>query len=201
MLVWYEHFKFFIRYGFRNVYIVMLNTLLLLIILFYVYPLKFLAKLLLGIYGAMLGRLLGFGGSIVSSFGGTIDPSDMPVLMVIYGLGAAGIFLTLALMYRYAYKKSAELDLNEIEIFDTKVSIYSNVLLGSVPLFSIALALIIPHPAVASAASGFCYFLYWPVMWFYGKRMGSKRKLLLQPKDILTEVAQRAFSFQQILTP
>src|SRR5690606_4445590 len=45
-LIWYEHFIFFIRYGFRNKYIVFLNILLLFIVLFYVYPLKFLAKLL-----------------------------------------------------------------------------------------------------------------------------------------------------------
>jgi hypothetical protein len=59
MLVWYQHYIFFLRYGFRNSAIVVLNTVLVFIILFYVYPLKFLAKLLVLIYGTLPGRLVG----------------------------------------------------------------------------------------------------------------------------------------------
>ncbi len=47
--IWYEHYLFFIRYGFRNRYIVLLNTALLFFVLLYVYPLKFLAKLAISV--------------------------------------------------------------------------------------------------------------------------------------------------------
>ena len=57
MLVWYQHFIFFLRYGLKNSKIVALNTILLFIILFYVYPLKFLAKTLSLIYGGMISGL------------------------------------------------------------------------------------------------------------------------------------------------
>src|SRR6185295_5679828 len=40
--IWHQHFIFFFRYGLRNGQIIALNSLFLVIVLFYVYPLKFL---------------------------------------------------------------------------------------------------------------------------------------------------------------
>ena len=42
MMCWYYHYKFFRRYGLEDFPTILLNTLLLFVILFYVYPLKFL---------------------------------------------------------------------------------------------------------------------------------------------------------------
>ena len=179
MLVWYQHFMFFLRYGLRNSAVVVLNTMLLFIILFYVYPLKFLMKMLTGIYGALLGRVFGMETNIVKTLSGMISGNDMPKLMTIYGLGAAGIFLVLMFMYRYAYKKADELALNKIEIFDTRASIYTNLLMASIPLLSVFLILVIPNLALASSISGFSYFLYFPVMTIFGKQVTKKRNQLL----------------------
>lgn len=180
-LVWYQHFIFFIRYGFRNSVIVALNTLLLFLILFYVYPLKFLTKLLVLIYGHLFSNLIGFKTSMGEQFENMIGKSNVSTLMIVYGLGAAGIFFVLMLMYRYALKKAAELELNEIERFDTKVSIYSNLLMGSIPLLSVLIVIVIPYDVVAGPLSGLVYFLYFPVMTIYAKKMSKKRKKLLTP--------------------
>lgn len=178
-LVWYQHFIFFIRYGFRNATVVTLNTLLLFIILFYVYPLKFLAKMLVLIYGAMIGNLFGYNTSIPRALEGMMEGTDMPQLMIIYGIGAASIFIVLMLMYRYALKNADKLELNEIEIFDTKVSVYSNMLMAGIPLLSVLFILIIPDEIVSSIISGVTYFLYFPVMLVFGKRADRRRKRLL----------------------
>src|SRR5215204_2185504 len=45
--VWYDHYKFFRRYGLRDFLIVVLNAALLFLVLMYVYPLKFLFTLLI----------------------------------------------------------------------------------------------------------------------------------------------------------
>lgn len=174
MFVWYEHFKFFIRYGFRNRTIVFLNTLLLFIILFYVYPLKFLSRLLMKIYGEIFGY-----DASHSIYQTHITTQEVPQLMIIYGFGAAAIFLTLMFMYRYALKNAEELELNELEVFDTRVSVYSNLLMTSIPLLSVFLALVIPNPGIASAVSGFSYFLYTPAMIIFGRTMDKKRKAIL----------------------
>ena len=44
--------------------------------------------------------------------------SDGPTLMLIYGVGAASIFICMALLYWHALRKTDMLKLNEIEIFD-----------------------------------------------------------------------------------
>lgn len=174
-MVWFQHFIYFIRYGFRSRTIVLLNTLLLFILLFYVYPLKFLTKFLVVIYSSILG----IDHSASETLQQMIAMEDIPSLMIIYGLGAAGIFVVLMFMYIYALKKSGELELNELEIFDTRTSIYGNALMAAIPLLSVFFAAIIPNIGLSSNLSGFIYVLYWPVMAFFGKRMSRKRRRIL----------------------
>src|SRR5271155_944063 len=46
--VWYCHYKFSRRYGLQTVYTIVLNSALIFVVLFYVYPLKFLFTLAIG---------------------------------------------------------------------------------------------------------------------------------------------------------
>lgn len=176
MLIWYEHFIFFLRYGMRNRKMILLNTLFLVIVLFYVYPLKFLTKLIiLGPVAYVMNEE-----SILAEIQSMINREDMGQLMIIYGVGAIGVFLVLMLMYRYALQKAEELELNEIEIFDTKTSIRTNLLMASVPAVSVILALIFINSWLAGPISGFAYFLYTPVMFLHGRMVDRKRRELLQ---------------------
>lgn len=54
--VWYQHAKFFRRFGLQDAYISFLNCVLLFVVLFYVYPLKFLFTMVIGNLAG--GRLL-----------------------------------------------------------------------------------------------------------------------------------------------
>lgn len=176
LLIWYEHFTFFFRYGLRNGKMIFLNTLFLVIVLFYVYPLKFLTKLIiLGPISYLMNEE-----HILTEVKGMINGEDMGQLMIIYGVGAVSVFMVLMLMYRYALQKAEELELNEIEIFDTKISMRTNLLMASVPAISVILALIFINSWLAGPISGFAYFLYTPIMFWHGRNVDRKRKKLLQ---------------------
>jgi len=85
--IWYEHFLFFIRFGFRNRRIVLLNAILLFLILFFVYPLKFLAKILVGIYIRPFIGLFGGNTDWMQGPGDMISSVEqMSWLLIVYGL-------------------------------------------------------------------------------------------------------------------
>ncbi len=174
VLIWHEHFIFYYRYGLRNGKMVSLNAIFLALVLFYVYPLKFLTKLIEFPISFLLNDE-----ALFNELKGMISGNDMPDLMIIYGLGAASVFFMLVLMYRYALKNAKELELNEIEIFDTRVSIRTNFLMGMVPVLSVLMALIFYGHWRAGMISGFTYFLYPIVMFIHGKRVKKGREKIL----------------------
>src|SRR5215831_9543037 len=83
--VWYEHSLFFRRYGLQDTYSVLLNCVLLFVVLFYVYPLKFLFTVLVG---QMTHGVLMSGGEAHAAL--FQDASEARTLLIIYGLGFAG---------------------------------------------------------------------------------------------------------------
>lgn len=113
--IWYKQFLFFRKFGLEDRTTVVLNGLLLVVVLFFVYPLKFLL-------GYMVNRLLG-GSRVVTLPGGhvvpAIEPGHYPILFMIYGLGFAAVFCVFALLYLHAYKKRDELKLSPLEAYDT----------------------------------------------------------------------------------
>lgn len=171
-LLWHSHFIYFLRYGFRNARIVFLNAILLFLILFYVYPLKFLAKLLTSLN--FLPMVIGPEAAELHLHN-MIAPDDFPQLMIIYGLGCMAIFLLFALMYRYAFQQREALGLSAIEVFDTESSIYGNLLMAAIPALSALVATI----ALLSSSNAFgewsgpVYVLYGaviPLFWRFRKK-------------------------------
>lgn len=185
ILIWHEHFQFYLRYGLHNSRILVLNTLFLAIVLFYVYPLKFLTKIIILF---PIGFLVG-DQQLLTELKGMIRAQDMGQLMIIYGVGAASVFLVLMYMYRYAYRKADELQLTELERFDTKTSIRTNLLMAVVPVASVILATIFINSWLAGPLAGFIYFLYTPIMLWHGRNAEKKRSMLVASlnKDLSTE--------------
>jgi uncharacterized membrane protein len=183
LLIWYQHFIFFFRYGIRNGKVLFLNTLFLIIVLFYVYPLKFLTKLIgLFPFAYLFGQ-----DKIIEELVDLYRGTDMAYLMIIYGVGATAVFIVLMFMYRYALKNAAELQLNEIEIFDTRASMIANGLMGLIPFVAVVVAVIFRGQQLVGLYSGFIYMLYIPVMSFYGKSTNKKREKIL---DSLTKAGE-----------
>ena len=177
VVIWYQHYIFFLRYGLQNTRTASVNTFLLFMLLIYVYPLKFLARFLVEMYSSLIfGTKINF----EASFGEPLTGDNMTLLMTAYGAGATFIFLALSWLYRHAYKKRDELELNEYEVFATKSSLWQNLLMSSIPFLSTIVAFLHPfgNGAVNFAIAGFIYMLYPPVMITFGYKMRKKSEKL-----------------------
>ena len=167
--VWHDHYKFFRRYGLRDNVTVYLNAALLFIVLFYVYPLKFLFTML-------VDQLLGFDETVRLPNGSVVDaiePAQWPLLMVIYGAGFVAVQLVFALLYLRAYVLRDTLGLNAFERSKTREEIQGFLLTIGVGVISIAIA-VLGGEAAASWA-GYSYLLLFPALQINSYLMDSRR--------------------------
>ncbi len=163
--VWYQHSKFFRRYGLQDTYTVFLNCVLLFVVLFYVYPLKFLFTILVGqLSNGMLLPQSSTEGPLI------LAAEDTRALMLIYGLGFAAVFAVFALLYIYAYRKRTALKLNELEIHRTRHSLIDNCAMAGIGLASAGATLVLPDRLVGLA--GFIYFSIGIYEWIAGAILG-----------------------------
>lgn len=166
--VWYEHSKYFHRYGLLDAYTAFLNAVLLFVVLFYVYPLKFLFTFLVG----MMTR----GATLPEASHGPIlqTTGDARTLMIIYGLGFAAVFLVFTLLYWNAWRLRKAMELNDIESFRTRVSLIDNAAMCCFGLVSALLALLLPKSQVGLA--GYVYFIIGFYHWIAGTIAGKREK-------------------------
>lgn len=193
--IWYEHYIFFLRYGLKDMRTIYLNALLLFTILIYIYPLKFLFTFLTTTVGLIVKHLI-FGTEVnerlKAMFAEVITPDQMPILMALYGFGAASIFIIFSLMHHNAWKRRDIMKLNVIEKFYVKWSIYKNLCMALPPLVSAVLSLIVmvSSSRLASTAAGMAYGLY-SIMAFYtlkeNKAKAKARKAMEELKNSSSE--------------
>lgn len=171
-IVWFNHYRFFRRYGLQDSFTVWLNALLLFVVLFYVYPLKFLFTWLVSMFTG--------GGGMARLPDGTmtkmVEPAESYRLMIIFGIGYVAVFFIFVLLHLHAYRKRDELELNELERFDTRHDLRENIINVLIGLLSIAVAAI-GGPRYAGLA-GLTYMLLGPTMAVHGFIMGAQRQKL-----------------------
>lgn len=173
--VWFNQYKFFRRYGLRDTTTVMLNAALLFVVLFYVYPLKFLFSFLIDEFTGGHGEVRLPNGNIAAM----IESHDqMASLMVIFDLGYLAVFGVFALLYFHAYRKREELELNVLERFDTRVSIQDSLLNCSIAICS--LLIIFVGGAKRAGLAGMIYMFSAVVLTASGMIMGKRRRRLEQ---------------------
>src|SRR5438270_5365482 len=114
--LWYSQFTFHRRYGLEDRVTVVLNLALLFMVLFFVYPLKFLFNVILG--DPRMRQQV----ATVHGIERVVLPQHKPIIFAIFGAGFVGVMTIFMLLYRHAYKKRDELELNEFEIFETEHS-------------------------------------------------------------------------------
>jgi uncharacterized membrane protein len=158
MWIWHAHYTFFRRYALSDGYTIVINTMLLFLVLYYVYPLKFIFSIVTGAIAVHGGR------------------GDAATLFVIYGLGFAGIFALLLLLYLHAYHRRDELQLNEYEVHDTQTDMWMFGSYVAIGVVSTVVALLAPGRWTSLA--GWSYFLIGPVSALIGARRGYARRLL-----------------------
>jgi uncharacterized membrane protein len=170
--VWYFHYKFSRRYGLQTVYTIVLNAALIFVVLFYVYPLKFLFTLAVG--GMSGGRTVP-----ASQLNRMVTNShELLQLWLIYSAGVIAVYGLFALLYQYAYRKRRELELNEYEILSTRNAIIHFAGLAGVGVIVAIAALVLPAAYVGYAGFLFCLNGIWG--WLAGSVMRKQQRLVLE---------------------
>ena len=162
IMIWYEHYTFFRRYGFEDVWTIALNAALLFVVVLYIYPLKFM-------FSAVIGQLFGLrqGGERVP-----LQWADAPALMTLYSVSIIAVFGIIGLMYLHAYRQREMLQLDEVEVLLTRSSLFAHAIWIAVALLAIAISLVGGPRWVPLA--GFSYALLGPLQAFNGMRFGKR---------------------------
>lgn len=136
--IWYAQNTFFRRFGLHDTITITLNGVLLFMVLFYVYPLKFL-----------------FTGMFLHNSFST--PEEMKILMCIYSGGFVVIYLLFAFMYLHALRQRVVLNMTDSEIFEARTTVYQDFIISGVGTLSVITVF-----AGLAQFSGIIYILIWP---------------------------------------
>lgn len=164
--IWYSHYKFFRRYGLSDIFTLTLNALLLFVVLFYVFPLKFVFSYVIN--GMLFPNMAGHH---------VVGASEVGTMMMIYGSGFYLIFMIFGALHWHAYRLRETLELNVVEVFMTKSAIQSCVLLMSIAIVSMLLACF-ENPFISGFLAGITYGLIGPTLAIHGWRRGKGLKAL-----------------------
>lgn len=160
-LIWRTHYKFSRRYGLEDPYTVFLNVVLLFLVLFYVYPLKF-------VFTLLFSEITGVDAV------GNLGWHEASVLMRIYAAGFFAVFLLFVLMYAHAYRVRRRLGLNPVEVLETRFALQENAILALVGVTSFLVALKSPGWA------GWSYLAIGPLLAIHGMIFGKRVRLLAE---------------------
>jgi uncharacterized membrane protein len=171
--VWYAQHNFFRRYGLQDGITIVLNGALLFLVLFYMYPLKFLFAFLVSSFTG--------GHGLAHLPDGRIEPmvanaEQGRMMMIIYGLGFMAVFTVFVLLYLHAFRKRHELELTDVEIFDARDSIGEHLMMVLVGALSIAVL----FATGSSGLSGLTYVLIGPAQTIHGMIRGRQRRRLFE---------------------
>jgi uncharacterized membrane protein len=152
--IWYEHYAFFRRFDAEDPLTIALNCVLLFIVLFFVYPLKF---VFMNVVNMMSGQHVAFRDMSVV---------DNRLLLTVYSAGFVGIMLVFVLLYWNVYRKREALQLTPEEVFEARVGARTHALSVGVGLVSLVLAWTLPVNLFWIA--GPVYALQGPIHWRNG---------------------------------
>jgi hypothetical protein len=155
MLIWSIHHAFFRRYDLEDRTTIVLNACLLFVVLFYVYPLKFITE---GIASYFLG--------VGDTTRGMRDWNDLATLFALYGGGFVAIFLLVSLLYLHAWRQRERLELTPEERFDATFYSRHYAIFVLVGLLSVGIAW--SGWGIRYGLPGYTYFLLGPFCTFHG---------------------------------
>lgn len=168
--IWVEHWLFSRRYDLQDGPTTFLNLLLLFLLLFYAYPMKFLFTLLgVGWFGPI--------GSLTQTkmLEGMQGGADAVRLFVFYGIGYGSIFLVLALLYVRAFRLRERLGLDGVEVALTRSGITQCLLQAGIATSSVVVS---ATWGVAWGVPGWLYGLIGPLMAIHRTLVGRRIRAL-----------------------
>jgi uncharacterized membrane protein len=155
LMIWQEHHNFFRRYGVHDGVTIWLNGLLLFVVLFYVYPLKFLMTMLIGPNGVLFGRRPQ-----------GVSDADVPGLMLMYAIGFMALFLILAALHWRALSCLRDAPEAGVDLRLLRMHLGGCLVYVSIGVLSIVLMKVLPY-RIGFAASGFVYSFIGPAHYVY----------------------------------
>jgi uncharacterized membrane protein len=164
--VWYQHCRFFRRYGLQDPTAVALNCCLLFCVLFYVYPMKFLFTAAFAQEG--------------------LTEEQMRNLFVIFGAGYVAIFAIFALLYWHAWRKREELALTPLERLITQHSLFHQGAMVLIGLGSMLAAVTLPVQLIGLA--GLFYFITLPYFTVSERIFGKQQRSLAEQQQVDGEI-------------
>jgi uncharacterized membrane protein len=168
MLVWFGHYTFFRRFGTHDAGTIWLNGLLLFVVLFYVYPMKFL---------------------FLSAFhlaGGLAHGSEMREVVLLYAAGLATIYFLFSALYANAYRQRRKLELTPVEQMLTRHFILEEAGTGLVGIIVCVTALMLPPFKSAMACLLFMVIGVWKS--FMGRRSGRAARRMQSQADAILPI-------------
>lgn len=160
--IWIAHTNVFRRYALGDTYTLVVNGILLFTVLFYVYPLKFMATAIVAMFG---------GAKEIVLTGEQVGP-----LFIIYGLGWTMVFFMIALLYRHAYKTRAAMHIDAIAAYDAHTHSIHYMGFAAVGVVSVMLA--VAGIGVRYGVPGFAYGLVGPISAINGSNRRKKREIV-----------------------
>ena len=145
MMVWWAHFRFFRRYGLHDFATMCINSCLLFLLLFYVYPLKFLFTIFIGQFAGQDNQ------NVFRTF------AEGQEMMVVYCIGFAAVYAAITALYINAWRLRDDLKLNTLERTLTKSYIWDFGGVACVGLLAMVIAMVLP--AQRSPHAGFVFFV------------------------------------------
>ncbi|HET6763594.1 MAG TPA: TMEM175 family protein [Longimicrobiaceae bacterium] len=158
-LVWFHQYRFFRRYGLQDGVTVLLNAVLLFVVVFFVYPLKF-------VFTLVIDQMMGSRGVVmVDGHPARVftEAGQSGQMMVVFSLGYVAVFGLFALMHVRAARLHDELGLSPAELFATRGNVVEAMLNVGIGVLSVLVARVAP-PRSAAALAGLTYMLVGPVL-------------------------------------
>ncbi len=136
LMIWHIHFVFFRRYDLEDSLTIFLNSVLMFLVMVFVYPLKFLFLFLINLFTGNFKS----NEDVLQIL--TIDQA--PWVSVIFSLGYAAVFIVFTTMYVHALRQADALELNSAEIELTRTAIFSSLVHIAMAILVIVVALSSP---------------------------------------------------------
>ena len=156
LLIWHSHYILFRRYAIEDGWITTLNAGLLFLILFFVYPLKYLATML-----SQFVRSVAEGAPRPPfSF------EEAESALMILSVGYAAVFTMFFFLYAHALNRADALALNERERQLTRFACYQQIV--HVLVASVCVVLVLLAPPRLAPLSGFIYSFIGPLIFLGG---------------------------------
>lgn len=157
--IWHEHYTYFRRYSLFDYKVMLLNAALLFVVLFFVYPLKFMFNLLVNKFMLHIQTV-------------HIGTDQARELFLIYGSGLLAVEIIFFLLYLHASRHKLHLEFTPVETILTTHGAASHLAMALNAALSMLLAVTMPERLVGFA--GWAYFLI-PIHQFtlgmaFGKR-------------------------------